>query len=142
MLSKSDLPSLVLGALLALAGAACEDSGMGSSELPERVFAKNTFEPPRTGDPIANFLFEQFKDNRITLKISNITNGKAVSFTYMVAFAPKEVTAQVPPWTTEGAANLGPGQGVDKGIVARNPAPIDVGTFTITIDNVNFPPAR
>ena len=62
---------------------------------------------------------------------------QTISFTYRATFSPLEVTPQTPPWQTEGAVTrMGTGQRVDKAIVARNPAPIDLGAIVIAVANV------
>jgi hypothetical protein len=111
-----------------------------------RTVTKNTFWEDRTsggtdggGGPVASFRFDQFSDNSIKLQIQNIrSDEEETSFTFKVEFNPIQVSVDTPPWENEGAVTkLAHGQFVDQGVIANNPSPIDVGTFNITLRNID-----
>lgn len=124
---RGGLPWLVAMSLLAWS---CTSSDSGPSETPMRLASKVVFEGNR---PVATFMFEQFEDGRITLKIENANNeGRTVTFTYDVKFTPRQTGPDVLPWATQGSVlELMPGQLTDKGVVANNLAPIDDGRIDI-----------
>ena len=116
----------------------CTSSDSGPSDTPISFASKVVFEGNR---PVATFMFEQFEDGRITLKIENANNqGRTVTFTYEAKFTPRQTGPEVLPWITQGSVQkLMPGQLTDKGVVANNLVPIDDGQIGITfLGSVTF----
>lgn len=130
--------SLVCWSLVMLAAPihlSCTSSSTDASETPTKVASVVQFDETHNDRPVATFKFEQFEDGRVTLKIENILNPEdweSVSFTYKIAFTPREVSDTAVPWENQGAVtNLAAGQTANQSVIATSMVPLDEGRLTI-----------
>ena len=88
----------------------------------------NTFD--LAGSPVADFTFQQL-GNDVSLSVRSLTSVP-VNLTYRIEFLLNATS-----WRDEGSVQgLQPGQTVDQGNVAHNPARIDLGAFRIVLTSI------
>ena len=132
---KHFIPLVMTLGLLALTGMAADCGGdpvgaiIGEDSDPEpREVTINTFD--QNGTPIADFTFRQAGSN-VSLRIHSLVNAP-VNLTYQIDFV-LNATA----WSSQGSVqSLQPGQTVEKGKVANNPARIDLGGIRIVLTSI------
>jgi hypothetical protein len=91
-------------------------------------YTKNVLTYDWNGKTLAQFAFTQYANDEIHLSITNLS-GQTLSFTYFINF-----WLNMASWESQGyVTNLSSNQSIDKGLIAKNPARIDLGTITINL---------